>query len=279
MPDIGMADFRKLADVLSGNDIKDLDLLGGEPTLHPDLAALIDIAVKRDISISMSTNGSNVQLLECLSAEYNSSNLKIGISLNDIEPDARLFSFIRDYRPMIKSVCSADSFLPEYAQDLLTMPKINYYAIYMDTVRDTDLAESLSFPKYYREVKKIQHEHTNLEGVYCAGFVPDKKNNPALNDVRCPAGTTKLSVMPDGSVYPCYLLFSRPEYRLGNILTDEFSSLMRSPVLNWFRTFSGNKCLSMKCELHSSCHGGCPAVSLMISGDINAPDPRCKQEV
>jgi radical SAM protein with 4Fe4S-binding SPASM domain len=276
VPDMGTADFYRLVNVLSDNGIKELDMLGGEPTLHPDLITLIETAVKKDIRISLSTNGSNVPLLENLSRNFDSSRLTIGISLNDSYPDELLLSFIKERRPMIKSICQSDTFLPEYAEDLLAMPDIRYYAIYMDTMHGADLNKGLTFPLYYAELMNRQMKHRNLDGVYCGGFIPDTKNNPELCNVRCPAGTTKLSVMPDGSVYPCYLLFTRPEFKLGNILTDSFKDLIQRPVLNWFRTFKGNQCPSTECELRSSCHGGCPAVSLMISGDINAPDPRCK---
>jgi radical SAM protein with 4Fe4S-binding SPASM domain len=82
-------------------------------------------------------------------------------------------------------------------------------------------------------------------------------------------------VLPDGSVFPCYLLFARPEYRLGNLLTDPFARVWHHPRLEFFRTFRGNACTRWECAHHASCHGGCPAVSLLITGDIAAPDPRC----
>ncbi len=89
------------------------------------------------------------------------------------------------------------------------------------------------------------------------------------------AGTAKLSVLPDGSVYPCYLLFSRPEFRLGNLLTDPFVAIWNEPRLEYFRTFRGNTCPRAACEHHATCRGGCPAVSLLVAGDLAAPDPRC----
>ena len=99
---------------------------------------------------------------------------------------------------------------------------------------------------------------------------------PDSAKARCPAGAMKLSIMPDGSAYPCYLLFGRPEFRLGNILTDGLNPLLENPILAFFRTFEGNKCLNSECGLHSSCRGGCPAVSLLVSGHIDTPDPRCR---
>jgi radical SAM protein with 4Fe4S-binding SPASM domain len=275
-PDVSASNFARIADILANSGIRDLDILGGEPALHPELLPLIDIACSNDFSVSLSSNASDLDLLKTISTKFDRSRLQIGISLNSPRIGGRLLSFIRDARPMVKSVCTAKSFLPAYAPELLALPDIRYYAIFMDTMVEADLSESFTFLHYYSELKKIQAYHNNLNTVYCAGFIPDIKNNPKLKKVRCPAGTTKLSIMPDGSVYPCYLLFSHPEYRLGNILTDGFKALIQSPILEWFQTFIGNQCPSLGCELHSNCHGGCPAVSLMISGDINAPDPRCQ---
>jgi radical SAM protein with 4Fe4S-binding SPASM domain len=145
----------------------------------------------------------------------------------------------------------------------------------MDTLNASALEQSLSFMQYYRTLQNIQSRFGNVEGVFCSGFIPGSDISAMLKGIRCPAGTTKLSVMPDGSVYPCYLLFGRPEFRLGNILNDNFKNILGSPILNFFRRFEENNCPNSACELFSLCHGGCPAVSLMIYGDLNAPDPRC----
>lgn len=64
-------------------------------------------------------------------------------------------------------------------------------------------------------------------------------------------------VEADGSVYPCdfYVL---DEYRLGNILTDEFPALMGSPVLHRFLEESRplpEKCRG--CRFLALCRGGC----------------------
>jgi radical SAM protein with 4Fe4S-binding SPASM domain len=79
-----------------------------------------------------------------------------------------------------------------------------------------------------------------------------------LQHVRCPAGTTKLTVMPDGTVYPCYLLARHDEFMLGNMFYDDFEKIWKNPILDFFRNFEKNNCINTNCELFSSCHGGCP---------------------
>jgi len=273
--DIEVADFRRLADILASEGIERIDILGGEPTLHPDLIPIIDAACTKGLAISMSTNGSNVQMLKTLSQNYDQSRLRIGVSLNGKPIDESLLFYIGESRPLLKSVCTHRQFLPDNTERFLDMPDIRYYAIFMDTLRNTDLARSLPFAQFHKTLNSLRRRHKNLEGVYCSGFIPDIGNYPILESVRCPAGTTKLSIMPDGSVYPCYLLFQRPEFRLGNILSDRLKDIENNPLLNFFKTFKKNECLNVHCDLFSRCHGGCPAVSLAVHGDLNAPDPRC----
>jgi radical SAM protein with 4Fe4S-binding SPASM domain len=62
---------------------------------------------------------------------------------------------------------------------------------------------------------------------------------------------------------------------LGNILRDDFQEIWQHPILNFFRTFSGNKCPERQCVIFHSCHGGCPAMSYLAYHELDAPDPRC----
>jgi radical SAM protein with 4Fe4S-binding SPASM domain len=275
-PDVSVSDFVRIADILADREIRDLDILGGEPALHPELMTLVDIACSKNFTVSLSTNASDLKLLKTMATRFDRASLQIGISLNSPHIGSNLFAFIREARPMVKSVCTAKSFLPAYAPELLALPDIRYYAIFMDTMSEADLNVSLSFPEFYRKLGEFQASCANLEGVYCSGFIPTGFNQASRNNVRCPAGTEKLSIMPDGSVYPCYLLFGRPEFRLGNILTDGLKHLLENPILTPFKTFEGNKCPGTSCALHRHCRGGCPAISLLLRGNLAAPDPRCE---
>jgi radical SAM protein with 4Fe4S-binding SPASM domain len=273
--DMEAPDFAAIAGRLASADVQEIDILGGEPTLHPELATLIDIACSNDISVSISTNGSKVKTLRVLAERFGQSRLVIGVSLGNRPAHATLADFICEHQPWLKSVCSRQHFISDTGLEFLKMPGIRYHAIFMDTLNAADLEEGLSFPEYYLKLQQMKREYANLEGVYCAGFISDSDNFAALNRVRCPAGTAKLSVMPDGSVYPCYLFFGKPEFRLGNLLREDLNIILNSPILDFFRRFEKNNCPDMACRHFSDCHGGCPALSLMLHGDLKAPDPRC----
>lgn len=272
--EIAADSFERLAGKMLDAGIEEIDILGGEPTLHPDIVRLIDKAAALKLRLNLSTNGTNVALLEHLSSAYDRDTLKIGVSLNDSRVAKELEDYIARYRPAIKSICKKSD-LPQTANIFFDMPGITWYLLYMDTISERDLTNSMPFDEFYKQLHDLQNAYPHIDGVYCGGFLPDTRKQPLLKNTRCPAGTTKLSILPDGSVYPCYLFFRRREFRLGNIFSESFEDILRSPVLDYFRNFHGNKCPVTACELFSECHGGCPAVSLLICNDINAPDPRC----
>lgn len=268
--------FSRMIKVMSSSGIPELDILGGEPTLLPFLPEAIAGAVSNRVRVNISSNGTNVPVLTTLAQRFRPEQLMIGVSVNDDPPSESLAIFIKTFRPALKSVCSRDQAIPESVHRYLDLPRVDYYVIFRDALRTGDLDNTLSFAAYRRELARLQEKHANIHGVACGGFVPDLASAPELEGARCPAGTTKLSVMPDGSVYPCYLFFRNPEFRLGNILTDPFEEIWENRMLDFFRSYQGNVCHQTSCAHHGTCHGGCPAVSLLVAGDIAAPDPRCQ---
>lgn len=87
----------------------------------------------------------------------------------------------------------------------------------------------------------------------------------------CSAGNNALTVMPDGSVYPCRRL---PLF-LGNVLTDGFYKIWYGSDVLWRIRNPQNLCGKCKdCELLAQCRG-CRAVAYFTTGDYMAEDPQC----
>jgi radical SAM protein with 4Fe4S-binding SPASM domain len=276
MPDVEPEDFALMLDRLQDAGVDAIDLLGGEPTLHPRLDELVNAIAARRMRTALSTNGhGDLALLERLEDRFGRVTLRVGVSVNGRETPGFLRDYIARRAPMVKSVCVRNWDLPPAAAEHLARADTEYYLIFRDALAARELGDSIAYPEYRSRLDALRARHPRAAGVACDGFVPDSAAGDQLRRVRCPAGTTKLAVLPDGSVYPCYLLFSRPEFRLGNLLTDGFAAIWSRPRLEFFRTFSENFCPRRECAYHSACHGGCPAVSLLIAGDLSAPDPRC----
>jgi radical SAM protein with 4Fe4S-binding SPASM domain len=265
-----------MADGLASAGVRALDLLGGEPTLHPRLGELVRALAARGLRCTLSTNGRGDRaLLERLEDEVGRDALRIGVSVNDATTPAEVRAWILRRAPWVKSVCTRGWAPAPIVEEHLAREGSAFFLLYRDALTPEDLSRSLPFPLFMGRLKELQGRYPRASGVFCGGFVPELERSPELAAARCPAGTTKISVLPDGSAYPCYLLFRRPEFRLGNVFREPFERIWRHPALDFFRSFCGNPCPREECGHHTACHGGCPAVSLMIAGDLAAPDPRC----
>ncbi len=268
--DMSRTDFRAMLEVFTGTPVKTIDIMGGEPTLHPDIVAFVQEAGMRGYSVNLSTNGSHLDVLSRIMSL--GAHIAAGISVNDRETFEQVRGFIRDHRPVVKAVFNRklDRTLME---EMLSLRPKKFYLLYRDILCSDDLCEAVPFPEYRAAVEKDFGRQAGM--VFCGGFLPDTREYPKLARVRCPAGTAKLGVMPDGSVYPCNLFFGVQGFRLGNILNDHFTDIWNHRVLAFFRTFRSNSCPVKSCALHADCHGGCPAQSFFSTGDLSAPDPRC----
>mgnify|MGYP002395138580 CR=1 FL=1 len=273
--DASVEDFNKMVSVCKAQGIRHIDILGGEPTLHPDLFDMLDIIVRSSMMTTISSNGSRVEALLKISERYPRDSVRLGISVNSAKIPESLHQYILVHRPILKTVFAKQDLIPESLTPYIGLQGVDFYLLYRDVLNPDDLAYSIGFKDFYTRLCNIRKAYDGVDGVFCAGFIPDKEAFPELEYVRCPAGTTKLSVMPDGSVYPCYLLFKYKEFELGNIFHDDFNAIWDHPILNEFRIFYQNQCPETACQLHDECHGGCPAISYMFFKHLKAPDPRC----
>lgn len=268
--DITLGDFKKLADKLTSLNIKTIDIIGGEPTLHRDIISMIEYAQDKGISLNISSNGTDAALLKEIINTF--KDITVGVSVNDLTALERLKDFIKLYRPAAKTVFLNNP-NAELFKEIISANPSKFYMLYPDAMIKKDLESTVRFPEFLAFLKKF--DSPLIGAIYCSGFIPDSENYPQLAKTRCAAGTVKLGIMPDGSVYPCNLFFGVKEFRLGNLLYDRFETIWGHKLLDFFRTFGSNTCPVHNCILQDRCHGGCPAHSLIHSGSLGSPEPRC----
>ena len=83
------------------------------------------------------------------------------------------------------------------------------------------------------------------------------------------------SLAPNGDIYPCARFDGIEEFKLGNILTDSLSNIMKNPIrekLNTRYKTLDESCKS--CDINNLCNGGCMH-NAYLSGDIMSKDPFC----
>ena len=87
----------------------------------------------------------------------------------------------------------------------------------------------------------------------------------------CSVGNNALTVMPDGTVYPC----RRLPIPIGNILTDGLFFIWYDSEVLWkIRNPENLKGKCYGCEYLANCRG-CRAMAYFCSGDYMAEDPQC----
>ena len=281
-----------LLDILTDNGIKYIDIMGGEPFLIPWLTDFIDRALSKGMSLNISTNGSRPALLQRLRG-IPLDHFNIGISLegstaerhNRMTGSHNFTSAIDSIKclidlsldPIVKTVLSRETTCD--IQNIVSLIRgigvRRYYILHMDILskKDAELKDTfpyIAFLDFYRKIKQANPD-IEIHRVHASCF--DKNSLPS--GARCAGGVRKLSILPDGSVFPCNLFHNNREFALGNIFRDRFTNIWRHPALDFFRTYQKNSCGSDTCENRPSCTGGCPAHSYYHYGNPDTTDIRC----
>jgi len=257
--------------ILKENNIFNLDILGGEPFLYEPLEDLVKLAIENNIEVTISTNGTLLEKIEKFLKIYRNSKLHIGVSING-KAKPELLHLIEKNKLWIKSVITKNHIPHEEILKFAKNANINYYLIYMDAITEEDLKSSMPFYEFMEFIEKLKIQYPNIQPVYCRGFTGQN------NRYRCPAAIEKITVMPDGAVYPCYLLSRFTNYYLGNIFERSLVELMSSDTVKIFENFSTNICNNKICKIREKCHGGCVAHSIIHYGTTEKADPRCNNK-
>lgn len=149
-----------------------------------------------------------------------------------------------------------------------------YYILHEDIIGRKQSSDCFSFPGFWEFYLKLKKD---LEGILDIGFVAASGfyTYGIHAHGRCDAGITKVAIMPDGSAFPCNLLFGFNEFLLGNLLKDGIEKILGNPILDKFIKYSRNKCGMVTCTHFHSCKGGCPAHNYFFYGTLDDADPRC----
>lgn len=270
-PDMTLKDFQAMLAVLKQGAVRTIDIMGGEPTLHPEIVNFVRESLASGFYVNISSNGTNLNVLDEIMGMGN--GVTVGISVNDKETLESTKGFIQTRKPVVKSIFRTDMDCSMIEKILALRPK-RFYLIYRDALNLAELGKTAPFHEFSATIEN-RFDSRETGSVSCSGFLPDRESSPELAQVRCPAGTTKLGIMPDGSVYPCNLFFGRKEFLLGNVKNDPFQNIWQHPALAYFRSTAKNPCTKTSCRHHAGCHGGCPAHSLFLADDLTASDPRC----
>lgn len=279
-----------LADILIGSGITEVDVLGGEPLLVPWLKDFVIRLTDTNITVNISTNGTFMKALGTL-AEIRTSLLNIGFSLHGFSEKHRwltgsgsfdktingtIFMIEKGLNPITKSTLTHDNEDEIYPliAFLKTIGVKRYYLMHEDIMGRPD-GNTFSFPEFWEIYTRICNDFTgsiDVGYVAASGF----RANPTGLDSRCDAGSKKLAIFPDGSVFPCNLFAGFPEFNLGNIFHTRIETILSHHMLGSLqKRKENNQCTHDTCRFYSACRGGCPAHTYQYNGRLDSVDPRC----
>ncbi len=290
--DLSLQNALLLLDILAENSISDIDVMGGEPLLLPWIPDFIRTALSRGMSLHVSTNGSIPAMIERFRG-ISPDHFDIGISLegstaerhNRVTGSSNFSCALQSIRklldlsldPLVKTVVNGET-----AGDIQNIVNLlrrtgvrRYYLIQMDVFgkkkhRGTNSFSYTAFLKFH---EKIRDENPDIAVHRVTASCFDKTTLPP--GARCAGGVRKLSILPDGTVFPCNLFHPLKGFSIGNIFKDSFADIWADPRLGRFRNHQGNRCGISHCENHASCTGGCPAHGYYHCGNPDAADIRC----
>jgi radical SAM protein with 4Fe4S-binding SPASM domain len=287
LKDMSFLDAVALAETLVGCGIKEIDVMGGEPLSLPWMTDFAEYATGIGIALNISTNGSFPSQIEGLCAIDNPL-LRVGFSIHGLREThngmTRSGSFdsavegickavTKGRNPIVKSVLTPFNVheMEELVDFIRSHGVSDYFILHEDIIGFPENVRSFSFPRFMQRFDELKHLYPEME----INFVAASGFQGGAGKTRCAAGTKKIAVLPDGSVYPCNLFFPFPQFTLGNVFTESLETIVKNPLLHDFRLPAKTPLCSIECVCSDRCSGGCPAHSYFFSRRLDLPDPRC----
>lgn len=294
--DLSLGDFKKTIDELRKINVFNVNISGGEPTVHKDLIKMIACISNAGLKATLSTNGFNIN--EKLVNSLFTAGLKnIQLSLDSAEEEKH--NALRGGKNAFKKTVESAKFLKksgikyifvttlisqtpqEYSEIIDWSFKLGASAHKTNTVVPQGEARSLTITKDIEDYKKIwlkkRRKYKNKMSVIAETMFSIQMGRsiisplgvPKMLNIGCPAGILTSNINESGEVSPCPFF---PDLVFGNILNDNFADCY-GRLRKFFKDRQKiNVC--NKCSDVLVC-GGCRARSYGTFNEINKEDPYC----
>ena len=278
---MSMEVFDKALDYLQRSGIRQLRLLGGEPTLHPKIVNMIETGLKRGLEILLFSNGiMGKKILNYLSTLNDS---RITILMNTIHPLEKNYQGeLKQIRTMEilqnKVMLGINIYSREQQLDYLSEYILKYNL--KKEIR-IGLAHPLLskknanlHPKYYKEIGLKIFEYfqkASCSGIkigFDCGFVPcmfPEVSFDAFGEILNKAGrccNPIIDLLPDGNFISCYPLNNLEQIGINNFINSENLNEIFNHALKPYEDF-GIYPYCRDCELFKvRCSGGCVSAKI-----------------
>lgn len=289
-------EYDELLDVISKLEVAfdkwnaegEISLVGGEPVLWTHLAKLLyridnSHSIKR---MAILTNG--VYLPEDVKKAILDTKPTVQISIDGITEEKH--DFIRG-KGNYKKAISTIKFLVDhgiqvfvhYVISKYTVPITEEFIQEMDKLgvsqitfsRDVPIgASDFSFVLNKEEIRKVLVDLNNYRNKFSTSNIVINSSRPLWACFgeygRCPVGIQTITIMPDGTVFPC----RRLPIKVGNIRSENLFSIWYNSDILWDLRNREKIKKCGKCQYLDMC-GGARCIAYAVTGDYMGEDPQC----
>lgn len=263
--------------------IHELDLVGGEPFMHPRIIDIIAFCQNVGQKILINTNGSLITEDLAKDLKKLSPKLKIGVSLEGPDPETNDFvrgkgSFRKamrgieillnyDFSVTILNIINKRNWL-KFEELVKLVKDIGIKNIYVD--RFIPVGRGEIFSKYLD-----MGDHEWVEAIkYVQEVIRKYKKEinfyieESISGEICSAGISHISILANGYVVPCGHFRFNNEYHLGNVREKTLKEILNS--IRARKIFKApNSCKD--CDLTKLCNGGCKAYQILKNKEKDIP--------
>ncbi len=271
-----------------------ITLTGGEPFIYKDLEVLVEyISVQKGIPFAFLTNGTQIdESALSLLKKYKPMFVQVSID-GDKDTHDKIrgkgsFDKSIDGIKRIKALGIKTSIsFTAHKQNYQEIPKvikiaknIGVYRFWSDRLipegQGKNMEKYLFTPKEtleYVKILKIESIKAKLSSFSktIIGTQRALQFFPYINTpYSCSAGQTLLTLMPDGTVYPC----RRLPIKIGDIKEMSFSEIYKNDFAQQLQNFNSNEGCE-GCSFEKTCNGGLKCLSYAMTGSAFKKDPGC----
>jgi mycofactocin radical SAM maturase len=291
--ELSTAECKTLIDELERMQVFYVNIGGGEPTVRPDFAELVDYAVAHRVGVKFSTNGIKITpefAQRLASNDYVDVQISLDGATDDVNDAVRGAGSYRTALRAMRNLADADlRFKLSVVVTRQNAGQLDEFAALADEygaqLRLTRLRPAGRGASVWHELHPtaeqqravydwlVSHGENVLTGdsfFHLGGY---GQALPGLN--MCGAGRVVCLIDPVGDVYACPFAI-HDSFLAGNVRGQGgFAAVWReSPLFASLRgPQSGGSCGS--CSAFDACRGGCMAAKFFTGLPLDGPDPEC----
>lgn len=98
--------------------------------------------------------------------------------------------------------------------------------------------DRVDIAKISKKINYCKDIYTNINIGYLDPANPRlnlPRSREAFTKISCSAGTTRLAIRSDGSVFPCVYAFHDDKFKMGSIISEIISDIWQNPIWKIFR--------------------------------------------